>query len=130
MEQLFIYMLGAAGYGLLELLWRGHTHWTMLIVGGLCFFIIYYLFEKFSDSSSFLKATAGSFIITAIELIAGIIININLGWQVWDYSSVPLNLMGQICLPYSLLWFGVSFGLTLLCKKIKHFSLFLQNKTK
>lgn len=24
---------------------------------------------------------------------------------VWDYSAAPFNLLGQICLPFTLLWF-------------------------
>lgn len=46
--------------------------------------------------------------ITAVELLAGIIVNIWLGMGVWDYSGLPLNFMGQICLPFWLLWVLVS----------------------
>lgn len=48
------------------------------------------------------------FVITTVEFIAGYIINIRLGWDVWDYSELPFNLMGQICLPYMGLWFLLS----------------------
>ncbi len=50
----------------------------------------------------------GSGIITALELFTGLIVNVWLGWGVWDYSNMPLNLWGQICLPYSLLWVLIS----------------------
>ncbi|MBQ3038469.1 MAG: hypothetical protein IJD30_04765 [Clostridia bacterium] len=119
MDKLFIYLLGAAGYGILELLWRGYTHWTMLVVGGLCFFLIYYLFGKYSFCSIWEKALAGSMIITVVELVSGIIINVILGWAVWDYSKEPFNIMGQVCLLYSGLWFGVSAGLVYLCKSVE-----------
>ena len=31
-----------------------------------------------------------------------------LGLNIWDYSNMPLNLWGQICLPFSCLWFFLS----------------------
>ncbi len=46
--------------------------------------------------------------ITATELAAGLILNVWLGLGVWDYSHLPFNLWGQICLPFSCLWVGVS----------------------
>ena len=46
--------------------------------------------------------------ITAVELAAGLLVN--RGYHVWDYRQMPLNFLGQICLPYSLLWMPVSYG--------------------
>ena len=42
----------------------------------------------------------GSFVVTGIEFVSGCIVNLWLGWNVWDYSHLPLNLLGQICLPF------------------------------
>ena len=53
MEQLFVFFIGAAGYGLLEILWRGYTHWTMLICGGICFFLIYHIFDILGNTPIF-----------------------------------------------------------------------------
>ncbi len=50
----------------------------------------------------------GACIVTFMEFISGYIINIKLGWQVWDYSNLPFNIMGQICLPFSIIWFFIS----------------------
>ena len=55
-----------------------------------------------------LQAMAGAGVITAVELTAGLLVN--RGYRVWDYRHVPMNFMGQICLPYSLLWIPVSYG--------------------
>lgn len=59
----------------------------------------------------FTKCLLGALIITAVELIFGVIFNIKYNMGVWDYSNMPLNLLGQICLPFSVLWFGLCFVL-------------------
>ena len=38
------------------------------------------------------------------DLAAGILLNRWLGLGIWDYSNMPFNLWGQICLPFSVLW--------------------------
>ena len=50
-------------------------------------------------------ATAGALTITAYEFFVGLIVNLRLGWDVWDYSSVPFNILGQICPVYTMIWF-------------------------
>lgn len=55
------------------------------------------------------KCLFGAAVITAVEFIFGIIFNMVLNMNVWNYENVPLNLLGQICLPYSVLWFGLCF---------------------
>ena len=64
------------------------------------FFVITMAFWK--------QCIIGSFVVTGIEFVSGCIVNLWLGWNVWDYSNMPLNLLGQICLPFSLLWVLVS----------------------
>ena len=105
LKQIFLYIIGGLIYLLIEILFRGHTHWTMFIVGGLCFTLIGLLNECPNLRLSLTyQGILGSIIITTIEFISGIIINIILKWNVWDYSNQPLNLLGQICLPFSLAW--------------------------
>ena len=50
----------------------------------------------------------GSFIITVMEFIAGCILNLWLGLNVWSYADMPYNILGQVCLPYMILWFFLS----------------------
>ena len=45
-------------------------------------------------------------------------VNLALEWKVWDYSHTPLNLWGQICLPFSLLWFAVCIPVCAVCSKM------------
>ena len=51
----------------------------------------------------------GAGIITTLEFITGVIVNLILNLNVWDYSLEPYNLLGQVCLAYSNLWFLLSF---------------------
>ena len=99
-----LFSFGALGYGLIEILWRGHTHPSMLTAGGICFVFFSKIGEKIKNSSLFLKVVIGSGFITFIELIFGIIFNIILKKNVWDYSKMPYNFKGQICLLYSFFW--------------------------
>ena len=114
-----LFLLGGAGYIGLELLWRGFSHWSMALCGGLCLGAIYRLSNRFKASPLFLRAAMGAGAITAVELTVGCIVNKWLGWHVWDYSSVPFNLMGQICLPYTLLWFLLCLVICPMCPRLK-----------
>ncbi len=105
-----LFVLGGCIYVLVEKLFRGYSHISMFLLGGIDFFLIGMLNEKRKLGGNILKgALLGSFIITASELIAGYFLNIRLGLGVWDYSDLPFNFLGQISLYYSLLWIPVSF---------------------
>lgn len=105
MEQAVIFIFGAISYSAIEILWRGHTHWTMALAGGLCAMLIYIFSGYFKNMPLLTKSLAGALIITTIEFCVGILVNVILKWNVWDYSSRPFNICGQICLLYSSLWF-------------------------
>ncbi len=97
-------LTGAVGYGSIELLWRGHTHWSMMLAGGICFLSFASIGDKMRNSHPLYRCIAGSFTVTVIELAFGLVFNVILKKGVWDYSRIPLNFMGQICLLYSVLW--------------------------
>lgn len=101
----FIYALGSVGYGLVEILWRGYTHWTMALTGGTCFVLLYRTNIRMAGKKLWQKCLAGSSLITVTEFIVGCVVNLKLKWNVWDYSNLPFNVKGQICLLYSVLWF-------------------------
>ncbi len=104
-----LFSVGGAIYIMMELLWRGYSHWTMFIVGGMCFVLVGLLNELLTFEMSLVYQMAiGACIITQVEFISGCIINLWLGWNVWDYSDMPFNVYGQICLPYMVLWFLLS----------------------
>lgn len=102
--------IGGIVYVIIELLYRGHSHWTMYFVSAISFILIGLINEYISwDMKLWKQMLIGAVIVTAMEFIFGYIINIKLGWHVWDYSALPLNIMGQICLPFSVIWFFISF---------------------
>ena len=62
------------------------------------------LIEKLTKTGLFIKGLIGSSFVTAVEFIFGVVFNIILKKNVWDYSKMPMNIVGQICMPYSCLW--------------------------
>lgn len=108
--EVLLFLIGGRLYTWMELLWRGRTHWTMFLLGGMCFVVIGILNEHlFPWELSFLEqAVIGAAIVTVLEFLTGCIVNLWLGWNVWDYSTLPCNLLGQICLYYFILWIAMS----------------------
>lgn len=108
-KHIILFLIGGIIYCGIELLWRQYTHISMLVVGGLCFVIIGCYNEFISwDMPIWEQMLFGSATITIIEFISGLIINVWLGLNVWDYSSLPFNVLGQICLPFCVAWFFIS----------------------
>ena len=99
-----LFCTGGLGYGMIELMWRGGTHISMFFAGGICFFIIGSLDEFEYKPSLWTQAVLSGALITAVEFLSGLLVNLLLGLDVWDYSGLPMNVMGQICLPFSALW--------------------------
>ena len=108
-KYLTLFVIGGVLYACIEMIWRGHTHWTMAVLGGICFIICGCINEFLSwDTPLLLQCLICAVLITIAELIAGLILNIKLGLAIWDYSGLPFNFMGQICLEYSCLWYLLS----------------------
>lgn len=104
-----LFLIGGAIYVLIELVYRGYSHWTMFLLGGLCFVLIGGVNEYIPwEMPLWLQAGIGAVIITALEFICGCIVNLALGWNVWDYSNTPLNILGQVCLPFAIIWFVIA----------------------
>lgn len=101
MKQLLKYfsllVIGGSIYYMIELLYRSYSHWTMFILGG-SFICLGLINELLTWSTSIInQIILGSCIITVLEFITGCIVNLWLGWNVWNYSNLPFNILGQIC---------------------------------
>ena len=92
----------------MELLWRGRSHGSMFLAGGLCFLLLGRLNSVQPRLPLIWRALAGAGIITMVEYAAGLVFNRN--YTVWDYRAMPMNYHGHICLAFSLLWLPIATG--------------------
>ncbi len=109
-KDLILAYIGGMLYVTLEHLWRGWSHPSMFLLGGLCFLLLGALNEHPATAGVPLlwQSILGAGIVTVLELVTGLIVNVALDLNVWDYSALPFNFMGQICLYFFLLWIPVS----------------------
>lgn len=108
-KNIFLFLVGGFGYVGIEILFRGYSHPSMFVLGGLCF-LLCGLINEYVDWSLPLisQQFIAMMIITVLEFITGCIVNIWLKLDVWDYSNLPYNLCGQICLIFTIAWFFLS----------------------
>lgn len=100
-----LFLAGGLLYGSIEILWRGYTHPSMIVVGGIGFLLVGGINDWFPRQISIVtQGVIGGTVITGLELLSGLFLNVYLHLGVWDYSNLPLNVMGQICLPFWGLW--------------------------
>jgi len=111
------FLMGFFIYSMIEIIDRGYTHWTMGLTGGTVL-VTLYLINSSSGITLIKSCFIGALFITFTEFTVGIIVNKVFEWHVWDYSEVPLNVMGQICLPFTLLWFVLCIPAYFLCRFI------------
>ena len=105
-EYVLLMFIGGFVYTICEMLYRTYSHWSMFIVGGLCLIIVGLLNECILPGNWGLipQSLVGAIAITVVEFVCGLIVNVWLNLNVWDYSNLPLNIMGQVCLPFTLIW--------------------------
>lgn len=88
----------------------GYSSIYMSIVGGVVGLILSRLnrvsFVR-EHLNMFSQSVLGALIITGCEMLAGYILNVRMGFDIWDYSGYPINFMGQISFTRSLLWFAI-----------------------
>ena len=103
-KEFIIFIIFGLMYVTIELLYRGHTHYSMFIVGGICGVLIGLINDNTPDMPLLPQCVLGAVIITVIELLTGLFLNVYLGLNVWDYSNQPFNFMGQICPQFCIIW--------------------------
>lgn len=111
----FHFAVGAVGYPLLELLWRGRTHPSMALAGGAV--MLYASLLSYRPMRRIEKSILITLFTLLVELLLGVIFNIWLGCNVWDYSRFRLHLFGQICPVYAGIWFLLSFPIAVFTQK-------------
>ncbi len=127
-KYLVLLLIGGMIYVLIELLFRGRSHFTMFILGGVCFVSVGLINEVLPWNTPFqLQMLLGGSIITVLEFISGCILNLYFGLGIWDYSDQPGNILGQICPLFSLLWVFLS-GLAIVLDDYLRYRLFNEEK--
>lgn len=108
-EYIFLWTFGGALYYAFELFFRGFSHWSMFCLGGIC--VLFFWLQGSSlnwQDPMWIQVIRCTVFVVACEFITGIIVNKWLGWAVWDYSDQPYQLFGQICLPFAVIFSGLS----------------------
>lgn len=100
--------LGGIFYVAMELVWRGWSHGSMFVVGGLCFLLLGEIHRRYGQAPLLVQAVLGAAAITTVEFLSGLFLNVFLKLRVWDYSGLPYNLLGQVCMAYFFLWIWVA----------------------
>lgn len=109
-------------YFFLEVVWKtAHGRpdtisWTMLALA----ILLAIPLERFGaelpwEMSLLAQTVICATAITVVEFVAGVILNTWLMLDIWDYSAMPGNVMGQICPQFYLVWIALSmFGIVML----------------
>ena len=107
-QLLFAY--GGLLYYTIEILWRGYSHWSMFCLGGICFLYagIQNEFTEWEESL-LLQIIRVDIFVLVCEFITGIIVNLWLQWDIWDYSDLPFNILGQSCPQFAILFLPLCF---------------------
>lgn len=113
---MLLWSWGGTVYFLLEVAWktiRGEPErisWTMLVVAILLTVAVERCgYQLPWDVPLWIQALACASLVTAVEFLSGLIINVWLGLGVWDYSNLPGNILGQICPQFFFIWWILCF---------------------
>ena len=101
-----LFYLGGCAYMGMELLWRGRSHGSMFLAGGICFLLVGQLNRVQPRLPLIPRLVAGALVITMVELAVGLAVNRQ--FTVWDYRNLPGNFCGQICPAFTVLWIPIS----------------------
>lgn len=105
----FMFIFGFMAYITIECLFRGYSFPAMGLCGGIVFVLLDKINDKISwDIDILVQGMMGSVLITFLEFIIGEMSLRGLIQPMWNYTNLPLNYKGIICLPFSLIWIVLS----------------------
>ena len=124
LKYLVLFLVGYCVYIAIEVTFRNYSFPLMGIVGAISFILIDRINEVMPwDTDLIIQSLIGSLIVTTFELIVGEGLKFFNQPPMWDYSSLPLNFDGVICLPFSLVWVLLSAIAILLADAINYYLL-------
>ncbi len=122
-KNIILFTVGFCLYITMEVLFRGYSFPLM----GVCAGLVIVLLDKINDYISWdidilVQCILGMLMVTIMELIIGtIFLDTNLLPVMWDYSNLPLNFRGIICIPFMALWMILSFIAILVADSINYY---------
>lgn len=107
-EYVFFWSLGGTIYYSLELWFRGFSHWSMFVLGGfvLLFCVRQGIRMKWTEGLVIQIIRAVIYTVS-LEFVTGIVFNKWLRKSIWDYTDQPMNLWGQVCVPFMIIFSGL-----------------------
>lgn len=128
-KYLILLIVGGTSYYLIEVFARGFSHWTMFLVGGICFILVGIINEITPKMPLIRQMVLSMVIITVVEFFCGCVLNLWLGLNIWDYTDEFGNFLGQICVKHTIYWFLLSSIGIILDDYIRYF-LFCEERPK
>lgn len=109
-KSLTLYGAGFCAFITIEVLFRGYSYPVSGVMGGFAVIMLDGINDEMSwDLDLALQALIGGALITLMEAGVGILMLCAPGVpRMWDYSDIPFNIAGIICLPFSIAWVFLS----------------------
>lgn len=106
---LTLFLVGYCTYLAIEVTYKNISYPLMGVVGGISLLLFDQINNRISwELDLLLQGCIGSAIVTGFELIIGEGLKILNQPPMWDYSNMPLNYDGVICLPFSIIWIFIT----------------------
>lgn len=122
LKYIFLFIIGGFTYYMVEILWRGYSHWTMFILGGICFLFAGIQNEYIEWEYPLWRQVLNVDVFVIIsEFITGCIVNLYFHWNVWNYSNLPFNILGQSCPQFALLFMPICLFAIVLDDYVRYF---------
>lgn len=117
-----LFCCGGMTYMTIEMVYRGYSDYTMAVLGGMAFAFIGCINNFIPWKMSLINQclVGGILIVTPLEYLFGILFNQT--YTIWDYRNIPLNIDGQICLPFTLIWCLLSIVAIVLDDYIRYYA--------
>jgi len=121
-ETFILFAVGFCTYITIECCYRQISYWEMGFCGGLAIVFLDRLNNEISWNIDILfQGLIGSALISSLELLIGTLSLNGILPQMWDYSKLPLNYKGIVCVPFSLIWVGLSIIAIMIADSIHYY---------